>query len=90
MLGILVFGDNHFILRGPLPNELEARELAYFWSFIQVGGTPATYKGWEIRTKEFREELEWVVVVPHPLPIQPAVQELLDQLAGRGIPIRMV
>ena len=90
MLGILVHGDNHLILRGEPPNELEARELANFWWLIQVGGTAATYKGWEIRTKEFREDLEWALVVAHPLPIQPAVQELLDQLAARGIPIRMV
>ncbi len=88
MLGILVHGDNHFILRGPVPNELEARELARFWSVIQLGGTADTHGAWRISTREFREDLQWAVVVAGSLPIQPAVQELLDQLAARGIAIR--
>jgi hypothetical protein len=61
MVGILVHGDNHFIVRGPLPDQATARALVRHWSIIQIGATtPAALDRWRIITKEFRENLEWV------------------------------
>jgi hypothetical protein len=37
MVGILVHGNNHFILSGPLPDEANALALARHWSMIQIG-----------------------------------------------------
>jgi len=37
MVGILVHGDNHFIVRGPLPDRDLARALIRHWSIIQIG-----------------------------------------------------
>jgi len=88
MLGILVHGDNHFIVRGPLPNAETARALVRHWSVIQIGaGTPAEFAAWRISSREFREDLEWVVVVPGDGETSPAVAELLSELAARGIAI---
>jgi len=65
MVGILVHGNNHFILSGPAPDEAIALALARHWSIIQIGETKSPCFGqWEIRSKEFRENLEGVVVVP--------------------------
>jgi hypothetical protein len=62
MVGILVHGNNHFILSGPAPDEAIALALARHWSIIQIGETKSPSFGqWEIRSKEFRENLEWVV-----------------------------
>ena len=65
MVGILVHGNNHFILSGPVPDEAVALALARHWSIIQIGETKSSSFGqWEIRSKEFRENLEWAVIVP--------------------------
>jgi hypothetical protein len=37
MVGILVHGDNHFIVRGPLPDRAAAQALVRHWSLIQIG-----------------------------------------------------
>ena len=92
MVGILVHGDNHFIVRGPLPEREAALELVRQWSLIQIGATtPAALDRWHIVTREFRENLEWAVVIPQLLnqdgEISPAVTELLDELSARGIVI---
>ena len=42
---------------------------------------------WTISTREFRENLEWAVVVPGEGEISPAVAKLLDELRARGITI---
>jgi hypothetical protein len=39
MAGILVHGENHFIVRGPLPDRETALALARRWSTIQIGAT---------------------------------------------------
>ena len=39
MVGILVHGDNHFIVRGRLPDRDVARALIRHWSIIQIGAT---------------------------------------------------
>jgi hypothetical protein len=88
MLGILVHGDNHFIVRGPLPSRAVAIELARHWSLIQIDRkTPPEFDQWRISSKEYRENLEWAVLVPGDGEISPAVAQLLDELSGRGIVI---
>jgi len=62
---MLVHGNNHFIVRGPLPDRDVARALIRHWSIIQIGvTTPPSIEEWRISTKEFREGLERAVIVP--------------------------
>jgi hypothetical protein len=88
MVGILVYGDNHFIVRGPLPDGEIALSLIRHWSLIQIGATTPAHVGqWEIVTREFRENLEWAVVVAGDSEISSAVKQLLSELSARGIAI---
>ena len=88
MIGILVMGDNHLIVRGPFPDRETALALARHWSLIQIGQTtPVALQRWSISTREFRENLEWAVVVPADGEVSPAVRELLGELSARGIMI---
>jgi len=88
VVGILVHGDNHFIVRGPLPNRDVAVALTRHWTIIQIGSsTPAALTAWTISTKEFRENLEWAVVVPGSGAVSEAVRTLLEQLRERGVRI---
>ncbi|HEY6391704.1 MAG TPA: hypothetical protein VIX89_10530 [Bryobacteraceae bacterium] len=88
MLGILVHGDNHFIVRGPLPSRATAQALVRQWSVIQIGATtPPRLNQWTISTREFREDLEWAVVVPGDGETSQAVADLLRELSARGIAI---
>ena len=88
MLGILAHGNNHFILSGPPPDEPSAARMARHWSIVQIGGekTPR-FEQWEIRTKEFRENLEWAVIVPGESEMSAGVLKLLDEISARGIQI---
>ena len=89
MIGILVCGDNHFIVRGPLPDRAAALALARHWSIIQIGQTtPLSLQSWSIVTRAFREDLAWAVVVPGDGEVTPAVAQLLEELSSRGIVIR--
>jgi len=91
MVGILVHGDNHFIVRGPLPHRETALELVRHWSVIQIGvSTPPHLSSWAIVTREFRENLEWAVIVPGDRGISPAVAELLSELEARGIRLHLI
>ena len=91
MVGILVHGNNHFIVRGPIPGRAAALALARHWSLIQIGGTmPHDLTNWRISAREFRENLEWAVVVPGDGELSPAVAQLLDELSARGITIHNV
>jgi hypothetical protein len=88
MVGILVHGDNHFIVRGPLPDRKTALDLVRQWSLIQIGAsTPPTLDRWQIVTREFRENLEWAAVMPGDGDVSSAVTHLLDELLARGIAI---
>ena len=88
MLGILVHGDNHFIVRGPLPDPATARSLARHWSIIQIGrSTPPALQPWSISTREFRENLEWAILVPGEGELSASVAQLLEELRARGITI---
>ena len=89
MIGILVCGDNHFIVRGPLPDRAAALALARHWSIIQIGQTtPLSLQSWSIVTRAFREDLVWAVVMPGDGEVTPAVDQLLKELSARGITIR--
>jgi len=88
MVGILVLGDNHFIVRGPFPDRETALALARHWSLIQIGQKmPAGLQPWRISTREYRENLEWAVVVPGDGEVTPAVAKLLEGLSARGITV---
>src|SRR6476660_4503024 len=88
MVGILVHGDNHFIVRGPLPDREIALALIRHWSLIQIGATtPISLDQWQIVSREFRENLEWAVVVPGDGEMSPPVARLLDELSARGVTI---
>ena len=77
MLGILVHGDNHFIVRGPRPDRATALALVREWSVIRIGATPSPHLApWRISTREFRENLEWAIVVPGDRETSPAVADL--------------
>jgi hypothetical protein len=89
MIGLLVCGDNHFIVSGPLPDRASALALARHWSIIQIGQTtPPSLQSWIIVTRAFREDLAWAVIVPGDGEVTPAVAQLLQELSARGITIR--
>ena len=87
MVGILVHGDNHFIVRGRLPDRDVARALVRHWTIIQIGATtPPSLEKWRVSTKEFREDLEWAVIVSGDWEISPAVvAQLLDEPSARPV-----
>ena len=88
MVGILVHGNNHFILSGPRPTEVDALALVRHWSVIRIGESPSlAIQKWQIRSKEFRENLEWAVIVPGDRDISPGVVKLLEELTIRDIRI---
>lgn len=91
MLGVLVHGDNHFIVRGPLPSPEQALALVERWSLIRIGsGVDATREPgpWRVSTREFRENLQWAVLVEAASRPQPAIVELLRELEARQVHIR--
>jgi hypothetical protein len=88
MVGILVHGDNHFIVRGPIPDRTTALALVRYWSVIQIGGTtPEHLELWRISTREYREDLEWAVIVPGEGRVSVGVAQLLAEMSARGIRI---
>ncbi len=88
MVGLLVHGDNHFVTRGPLPDKRTALALVQHWSVIQIGQTtPPALSQWSISSHEFRENLEWAIVVPGENRMSAAVVQLLTEIAARGIRI---
>jgi len=89
MVGILVHGNNHFILSGPEPSEAEAIAAARHFSLAKIGEPVSNaFDKWEIRNKEFRENLEWAVVVPGDAEVSHGVSQLLGEMAARGVTIR--
>ena len=89
MLGVLVHGANHFIVRGPLPDRAAALALVRYWCLVQIGDTPTppSLQQWRISRKEFREDLEWAVVVPGDDEVSSAVAQLLNELSAWGIAV---
>ena len=91
VIGILVHGSNHFIVRGPLPDRSTALALVRHWSLIQIGATiPEQLRQWRISSREFREDLEWAVIVSGDGEVSAPVRQLLEELAARGVVIRDV
>jgi hypothetical protein len=89
MVGILVHGNNHFILSGPPPDETTALAMVRYWSIIRIDEPRSlSFEQWEIKSKEFRENLEWAVVVPGGSEVSPGVALLLEELSARGVSIR--
>jgi hypothetical protein len=89
MVGILVHGNTHYILRGPKPTDQEALALARNWAIVVIGESKSpSFGNWQIREKEFRENLEWAVVLPGERAISAGVATLLSELAERGVEIR--
>jgi hypothetical protein len=87
-VGILVHGDNHLILAGPLPAPACARRLARSFGLSVVAlGAVRSSGPWEIRTKEYRENLAWAVQLESGGAPSSAVAALLNELAARGITI---
>lgn len=87
-LGILVHGDNHFIVRGPQPGLDVAMALARHWSIIEIGrNIPLELAAWSVVNRAFREDLEWACIVPGDGAMNGAVHHLLDELRGRGIAV---
>jgi hypothetical protein len=71
-----------------MPDRATALELVREWSLIQIGpSTPVALQKWRISSKEYREDLQWAVVIPGDSAISVAVQQLLSELATRGIGI---
>ena len=88
MVGVLVHGNNHFILRGPRPDEPTALRLARHWSVIQIGEAASlTCEHWEIRNQEYRENLTWAVVLPGDREASPGARQLLSELSARNVHI---
>jgi hypothetical protein len=88
MVGILVHGNNHFILSGLRPDQAQALLLARHFSLFQIGTPkPQSFERWQIRDQEFRENLEWAAIVPAERDRSPGVAQLLAELDARGIVI---
>ncbi len=89
MVGILVHGNNHFTLSGPSPDDDTALALPRYWSVIEIGEPKSSsFEQWEIRSKGFRENLEWAVIVPGDRETSRGVVELREELCARGVAIR--
>jgi hypothetical protein len=86
---LIVCGEDHFLVRGVKPELEMARYLVRRWIFPSVedvmGLSPPMPEGWRITTKEFREEIEWVIVLPASTEVSEAVAQLLRELALRGV-----
>lgn len=88
-LGILVHGDNHFVVRGPLPSPEAVDRLLRAWTVIEIGGgNRSEVEQWRISTREFREDLQWAVVAESPRVHSEAVRVLLGELVARGVRVR--
>ena len=88
MVGILVHGDNHFIVCDPLSDREVALALVRHWSRIQIGATiPPSLDQWLHRLPGVPRELGIAVVVRGDREISPAVATLLGELSLRGITI---
>ncbi len=89
--GLLVYGDNHFIVDGPRPTPEIARALVRQWAHPMPLRTPDPRLGaWSIRTRAFREDLAWAVVVECDETHSHAVAQLLAELRARGLVILLV
>ncbi len=58
-LGLIVYGEDHFLIRGPKPDAAMARYLVRRWIFSSIedllGTSPPIPANWQITTSEFSE-----------------------------------
>ncbi len=84
--GLLAHGDNHHILDGPCPGAEDARRLVFELEYPDPLRAPWPKRGqWTVRTRAFREQLGWAVVVGGTDACGEAVRTLLKELAARGV-----
>ncbi len=84
IVGLIVHGDNHFVVSGPAPDQATALALVRHWSLIQIGAaTPPHLSAWSIISQALRGNLSWVVIVPGVGEISIAIGELLAELRTR-------
>jgi hypothetical protein len=87
MVGILVHGDNHFIVRGPFPCRETALALVRHWSVIRIGAaTPPALAAWQIRARSFARISSGPSGAGESAH-SAAVVQLLGELRSRGIVI---
>ncbi|WP_031498445.1 hypothetical protein [Bryobacter aggregatus] len=88
-LGLIVSGEDHFLVRGPACSVEMARTLVRRWTFLTpedlLGLSPPIPSEWKITTKEFREDIAWAIVLPAATEHTPAVAQLVAELRARGI-----
>ena len=78
------------MVRGPEPTVSEARLLVRRWEFPTVEdllSPPVPDPRWQISVKEFREDLQWAIVLPAETEPTDAVRQLLSELKHRGVSI---
>lgn len=88
-LGLIVFGEDHFLIRGPKPDAAMARYLVRRWIFPSIedllGTSPPIPAEWQITTSEFRENIEWTMVLSCKQEPTSAVAQLVAEIAARGV-----
>lgn len=92
-LGLIVFGHDHFLIRGPLPAAATALELVRRWIFPGVEdllGMKPPLTQWHITTREFREDIEWAIVMERVEAPSEAVAQLLREVEARGVPVQRI
>ena len=64
-----------------MPNRTTALALVRHWSIIRIGSfTPPELATWNIISREFRENVEWAILVPGEGEVSTAVAVLLAEL----------
>ena len=91
LLGIIVFGEEHFLVRGPEPDAPMAAYLVRRWIFPStedlLGTSPPIPAGWRITSSEFRENIVWAVHLSCTNAPNSAVAKLLEEIETRGVRI---
>jgi hypothetical protein len=90
-LGLIVHGEDHFLIRGPKPDAAMAKYLVRRWIFPSIedllGTSPPIPADWQITTSEFRENIEWTIVLSCAQSPSPAVAQLVAEVAARGVAV---
>ena len=90
-LGLIVYGEDHFLIRGPKPDAVMARYLVRRWIFPSIEDllrtSPPIPADWQITTSEFRENIEWTIVLSCDQDPTAAVAQLVSEIAARGVAV---
>ena len=90
-LGLIVSGEDHFLIRGPKPDAAMARYLVRRWIFPSIedllGTSSPIPADWQITTSEFRENIEWTIVLSCRQEPTVAVAQLVAEIVARGVAI---